>query len=467
MISVYILGSEADLGPINSLQNALQNNGYSCQVDCPKEGDKRIYEDSDIVIIWMSQNPDKNLIAIAESRKSKGKVTLNVFAQPFALSDDARKAICRNQSVYSSLQGSDRGSVIDELLYLLGEIELPQPETPAPQVETTPTPAPAQPAPTTTVTPSTPIPTEPQAEPAIKENPQTDDFEQPVAEEASEPKQKVEEPVQQPLISQNVEYSAPVKEEKKSNALGWIILIVVVALIGYFLNWWNLPFLPDRGDSKEEYPAEQVEAVEDNHLSESQLINLIQLANKKQSVALTPSFAKTIEQYDEAPNVVWEGGIYKPDPSPELLVEQPEPGNILSVEILDQTYSEDGTQGEIVFEYFTQSNGYESPHRKAVVLIYNEDGNWRIYEFGMDATNYGNEPTYYLSRHMSTYITDANYRVQSGETFRDLNLMFSESPETIEEMTDRVRAYAEKYDVTIPDSLTYYFYIETPTEEVK
>lgn len=173
------------------------------------------------------------------------------------------------------------------------------------------------------------------------------------------------------------------------------------------------------------------------------------------------------EQYEEAPNVVREGGIYKPDPSPELLVEQPEQGNVLSVEILNQTYSEDGTQGEIVFEYFTQTNGYESPHRKAVALIYNEDENWRIYDFGMDATNYGNEPTYYLSVQMSDYITASNRRIQSGETFRDLNLMFSDSPEELEQMKTAVCEYAEKYDVTIPDSLTCYFYIETPTEAAK
>lgn len=85
----------------------------------------------------------------------------------------------------------------------------------------------------------------------------------------------------------------------------------------------------------------------------------------------------------------------------------------------------------------------------------------------MDATNYGNEPTYYLSGQMSDYITASNRRIQSGETFRDLNLMFSDSPEELEQMKTAVCEYAEKYDVTIPDSLTCYFYIETPTEAAK
>lgn len=264
----------------------------------------------------------------------------------------------------------------------------------------------------------------------------------------------------QPLISENTEPEAPEKEEKKfPSKIVWIIFAVVAALIVFFII--------GKDDEEIAVAEEALAPAVENCLSESQLINLIQLANKKQSVALTPSFAKTIEQYEEAPNVVREGGIYKPDPSPELLVEQPEQGNVLSVEILNQTYSEDGTQGEIVFEYFTQTNGYESPHRKAVALIYNEDENWRIYDFGMDATNYGNEPTYYLSGQMSDYITASNRRIQSGETFRDLNLMFSDSPEELEQMKTAVCEYAEKYDVTIPDSLTCYFYIETPTEAAK
>lgn len=405
---LYIVCSKSEQEYIESLlKEPLAEKGFTL-ITCMVNSDPDTWEEpanAEFVALWLTPDTDAEVYQISMRRLNSGKETVNIFPEKMFITADKKRSIGRNKSVFASLHPSEIATV------LCSNLPKPKPQE------------------ATLIPPAT---------------------------TSAELQQEVE-PVQ-PLVSQPVEQKSPSKKEEKkfpTKKFVWIILALVVALLCY---WWS------QSENEEYETVQTTELDDDNHLSESQLINLIQLANKKQGVALTPSFAQTIEQYDEAPNVVWEGGLSKPDSSPELLVEQPELGDVLSVRILKQTYSSDNTQAEIVFEYFSLSNGYESAHRKAVALLYNEDGSWKIYDFGMYATNYGNQPTYYLSRHMTTYITDSNFRIQSGETFRDLNLMFKESPEEIDSMLNQVRVYARKYDVVIPDSLDWYFFVQGPEQ---
>lgn len=398
---LYIICSKSEQEQIESLlKDQLAEKGFTL-VTYTVNSDPDTWEEpvnAERVALWLTPNTDNAVYTISARRQNAGKQTINIFPQEMFLTADKKRSVGRNQSIFSSLHPSGIATILCSLL--------PKPEVTAPKQE----------------------PAQPQPAPA-----------------PAEPKPEVENVQQQ--TSQSTEPQTEEKEEKKfPTKFVWIIIAIVAALVVFYII----------GNEEDEVP-QLTEVVEDNHLSEGQLVNLIQLANKGDLDALTDEFVSTIAQYAEAPNVVWEGGISKPDWSPELLVEQSELGNNLSVEILEQSYSNDDTQGEIVFEYFTQFNGHESPRHKAVAYLVNRDGDWKIYDFGMDATNYGNQPAFYLSRYMSTYITDSNYRVQSGETFRDLNLLFAESPEEVEAMVTQVREYAEKYDVEIPDSLTYYY----------
>lgn len=234
-----------------------------------------------------------------------------------------------------------------------------------------------------------------------------------------------------------------------------ILVVLIVALGGYFLNWWGLPFLPDR-DKKSEVAAEMTEVIPDNFPSESRLINLIQLANKAQSSGITPEFAEIIQQYCYAPNVVWEGGIAKPDFSPELLVEQAELGDVLNVEILDRAYSDDGTRAEVLFEYYSQLNEYKSDTHQAIAYLVYDGESWLVDDLGMDYSQYGGV-SYRLTESMKIYSEASNKRILSGETMRDLYTLFSDRPEELRTMISYIQEYADAYDISIPDSLSRYF----------
>lgn len=264
------------------------------------------------------------------------------------------------------------------------------------------------------------------------------------------PKPTVSEPQAQPQAVQ------PASGCTNGQGCGCLMLVsLIVAIAGYFFNWWGLPFLPDRRNSEStEAPAEVVCAEEFNRPSESQLINIIQLANKAQTTGITPEFGDIVKQYADAPNVVWEGGIAKPDFSPELLVSQAEQGDVLNVEILDQSYSDDGTRGEILFEYYSQSNDYRSPSYQAIAYLVNDGISWRVDDFGMDYSRYGGA-AYLLSDSMKMYTEASNRRIVSGETLRDLHKLFGDRPEELNAMLNYVREYAFEYDIVIPDSLSY------------
>ncbi|MDE6514292.1 MAG: hypothetical protein K2L05_08935, partial [Muribaculaceae bacterium] len=311
----------------------------------------------------------------------------------------------------------------------------------------------------------------PKPTPDDKDKKKTSESPQPEAKEkapASTPvkkKQKKSEP-------QAVSNTNPNTQNEGSQAHGCgclVLLAVIVALAGYFLNWWSLPLLPDREESsaKESANDEQIAEIY-SQIPESQLINIIQLANKAQTSGITPEFAAVVKQYIDAPNEVWEGGISKPDFSPELLVEQSELGEVLNVDIIDQTYSDDGRRAEILFDYCSQINDYCSDKRRAIAYLVNDGDSWLVEDFRVDYSQYPGGMIYNLAENMKQYIQESNTRIQTGKTMRELREFFEDNPEALRNNLSYVKEYSEKYNLSIPDSLTHYFiypeYIDKPAE---
>lgn len=104
-----IIGSISEKEDIEVLCSKLQEIGIEPRVLYPSSDykSKRPAVCAQVAILWISSKSDEQVFKTANERNTKGNTTINYFADAVTLSDDQRKTIGRNKSVFADLNPDD------------------------------------------------------------------------------------------------------------------------------------------------------------------------------------------------------------------------------------------------------------------------------------------------------------------------------------------------------------------------
>lgn len=102
---LYIAGATADREAMEALRPQFEAAGYVIAVCCP-DSDAAAMNDgmeAEIVVLWISTKTGQQVYDIAGGRKDRNAATINIFAEPMALTAEQKKAVGRNRSVFAAV----------------------------------------------------------------------------------------------------------------------------------------------------------------------------------------------------------------------------------------------------------------------------------------------------------------------------------------------------------------------------
>lgn len=145
---IYIVCSENEHEQIEGLlKDPLAEKGFkliTCSVSSdPDTWDKPV--NAEYVALWLTPKAEDTAYRISARRLDSGKHTVNIFPEAMFISEDMKRSIGKNRSVYASLHPS---GIVTDLCSVL-----PKEQTPVPAESTQPT----QPTQQTSASASAPV----------------------------------------------------------------------------------------------------------------------------------------------------------------------------------------------------------------------------------------------------------------------------------------------------------------------